>query len=222
LVIRNRIEFCEIEKNIVHVGAGYGFALLGSQTARKGLSGLEFAAGIPATVGGAVYMNAGANGQETFDALREVLYLNEWGEITNYSKGELKSGYRFSSFQEMNGAILAARFLLQDRGDGVQGRHRSLIKKRVETQPLKERSAGCIFRNPLGSAAGALIERCGLKGLQVGGAKVSEVHGNFIVNDDRATAKDVRELIDQVRQRVLEETGVLLEPEVRWVSFETI
>lgn len=222
LVIRNRIEFCEIENNRVYAGAGYSFALLGSQSARRGLSGLEFAAGIPATVGGAVYMNAGASGQETFDVLEEVTYLDERGEVMSYSQEQLKRGYRFSAFQEMRGAILAARFLLKERGEQAQEAYRLLIKKRVETQPLKEKSAGCIFRNPSDCPAGALIDRCGLKGSQVGGAKVSAIHANFIVNDASATAKDVRELISQVQQRVFEETGVILEPEIRWVPFETI
>ena len=221
LVIRNKIEFCEIDQNRVHAGAGFSFALLGSQTARKGLSGLEFAAGIPATVGGAIYMNAGASGQETFDTLSEVLFLTEEGERVNYSKSELKWAYRFSCFQQMRGAILSARFSLKEKMEASET-HRLLIKKRVETQPLKEKSAGCIFRNPSGCAAGALIDQCELKGMRVGGAKVSEVHANFIVNDAFATAADVKELIQLVRQRVFEKTGLMLEPEIRWVSLETI
>ncbi len=221
LVIRNRIEFCEIEECAVSVGAGYSFSLLGSQTARRGLSGLEFAAGIPATVGGAVYMNAGASGQETFDCLSEVLFLDEEGKTRVFAKSELTWDYRFSAFQKMRGAILSARFALKQKSE-AQEVHRLLIKKRIETQPLKEKSAGCIFRNPPGTAAGALIDRCGLKGLQVGGAKVSEVHANFIVNNASAKAADVRELIREVQQRVFEKTGIHLDPEIRWVSFEEI
>ena len=213
LVIRNKVEFCTIESCLVHVGAGYSFSLLGSQTARRGLSGLEFACGIPGTVGGALFMNAGANGKETAQHVQEVLFLKETGEKVIFK--EMQFGYRTSPFQALSGAIVEARFLLEKRAE-AHGAQKQILKRRFETQPYKEKSVGCIFRNPSPQlSAGALIDRCKLKGVRVGGAKVSEIHANFIVNDAYATADDVKELIVLVQQRVFEEAQIHLEPEVR-------
>lgn len=214
VVLWNRIDFCHWEEHSVYVGAGYSFSLLGAQSARRALSGLEFASGIPASVGGAVFMNAGANGRETQGSLQSTVYLHASGEQREYKKEELSFGYRSSSFQSMKGAILAATFSLTHQSDARQ-RQLQIIDYRMQTQPLKEKSAGCVFRNPPGIAAGALIDQCGLKGLSAGGAKISEVHANFIVNVDRATARDVLCLIQLVQKRVYEKTGIQLEPEIR-------
>ncbi len=213
LVILNKIDFCHWEKECVKVGAGYSFSLLGVQTARKGFAGLEFASGIPASVGGAVFMNAGANGKETCSALKSVEYC-DGHSIRTYLKEELEFGYRTSSFQKMKGAIVSASFSLKQNPDARKNQLK-IIEYRMRTQPLKEKSAGCIFRNPVNSSAGALIEQVGLKGLQVGGAKISETHANFIINVNGATSKDVKELIRLVQERVLEQTGIFLEPEIR-------
>jgi UDP-N-acetylmuramate dehydrogenase len=215
LVIVNRIGFCKIEGTLVEVGAGHSFSLLGIHTARKGLSGLEFASGIPATVGGAIFMNAGANGKETCECLHSVAYLLETGEVRQYLKSELEFGYRHSSFQSMKGCILSAVFLLSEN-PAARKAQLAIVERRIQTQPLKDKSVGCIFQNPSKEfSAGALIDQCGLKGHSVGGAKVSEIHANFIVNHNRATARDVIELIRQIREKVKEKTGILLEPEVR-------
>lgn len=212
LVILNKIDFCNWKDFDVTVGSGYNFSLLGVQTARKGFSGLEFASGIPATVGGAVFMNAGANGRETCDSLKSVLYFD--GSRREYLRNELTFAYRTSPFQKMNGVILAATFSLQP-DLAARKAQLQIIETRMKTQPLKEKSAGCVFRNPPGGSAGALIDRCGLKGTNIGGAKISEIHANFIVNIGSATSQDVLQLIQLVQERVFQQTGVHLEPEIR-------
>lgn len=217
LVILNKISFCHWSDQEVTVGSGYSFSLLGVQSARKQLSGLEFASGIPATVGGAVFMNAGANGKETSECLKSVLYFDGKAR-KEFLRKDLEFSYRHSPFQEMNGVILSATFSLTPLSIARQ-KQLEIIETRLKTQPLKEKSAGCVFRNPAGGSAGgsagALIDRCGLKGVKVGGAKVSEVHANFIVNAEKATANDVKNLIRLVQEKVFEQTGVLLETEIR-------
>lgn len=215
LVILNRIDFSEWKERSVTVGTGYSFSLLGVQTARKGFSGLEFASGIPASVGGAIYMNAGANGKETADSLQSVLYFD--GIWREYKREELQFGYRTSSFQSMQGVIGAATFSLFPEPTARQTQLQ-IVDYRMKTQPLKEKSAGCIFRNPTGASAGALIDRCGLKGFALGGAKVSEIHANFIVNVKHASAQEVKQLIQLVQEKVFAQTGVELEPEIRMID----
>jgi UDP-N-acetylmuramate dehydrogenase len=215
LVILNKIDFCEWKEREVTVGSGYSFSLLGVQTARKKLSGLEFASGIPATVGGAVFMNAGANGKETADSLKSVLYFD--GARKQFLKEDLFFGYRTSSFQKMKGVILAATFILNLQEMARQNQLQ-IVEHRMKTQPLKDKSVGCVFRNPKGISAGALIDQCGLKGLSVGGAKISEVHANFIVNAEGATSKDVLALIQLVQQKVFQQTNIELEPEIRLID----
>lgn len=219
LVLLNKIDFCEWRENEVYVGSGYSFSLLGAQTAKKGFSGLEFASGIPATVGGAIFMNAGANGKETCTALKSVQYFD--GKISEYKREELNFSYRHSPFQEMKGAILAATFSLTEQPSARQTQLQ-IIDYRMKTQPLKDKSAGCIFRNPKDASAGALIDKCGLKGTTFGGAKVSEIHANFIVNANQASASDVRALIRLVQEKVFAHTGILLESEVRLIDAQGI
>ena len=217
LCILNKIAFCKYENERVHVGAGYSFSLLGTQTARKGWAGLEFASGIPATVGGAIYMNAGANGAETKDFLKEVSYVTEEGKLVELAKEEITFSYRFSSFQQMRGAIVAATFILTPSQE-ARKKQIDIIDYRTRTQPYSDKSAGCVFRNPASTTAGYLIEKCGLKGARIGGAEVSLVHANFIVNKGGATALDVLELAELVRKTVAEKTGIHLEMEVRQIS----
>lgn len=214
LVIQNKIQFLEIAGSDVSVGAGFSFSLLGVKTARKGLSGLEFASGIPGTVGGAVFMNAGANGAETADVIREVIFVNDRGETQTFSKEQLSFSYRTSSFHTMRGAIAAARFSLHS-SDLARAKQLDFVAYRTKTQPYDALSCGCIFRNPQGQSSGALIERCGLKGKMVGGAKVSELHANFIINEKNASAKDVLELAKYVQKHVKQQTGFELEMELR-------
>ncbi len=198
--------------------AGYSFARLGSSTAKAGWSGLEFASGIPGTVGGALYMNAGANGADTSAVLESVDFMHEDGTSKSYPKDSLSFGYRHSSFQTMKGVILSAIFRLEHCPTAKHKQH-EILSYRTSTQPYGSKSAGCVFRNPEGSSAGRLIDLCGLKGTRVGGAAVSTMHGNFIVNEGGATAKDVRTLMALIQDAILEKYGVELRSEVCYIPY---
>lgn len=219
LVIANRIQFVDKpQDNTWHVGAGYSFSLLGSQTARQGWGGLEFASGIPGSVGGAVYMNAGANGSETCQPLVSVDYVTPEGELLCIPKEELAFGYRFSSFQQKKGAIAGATFSLTPSPEARQ-KQLSIIDYRKKTQPYDAKSAGCVFRNPSCGHAGALIEQSGLKGHAIGGAEVSTLHANFLINRGTATSADILKLIAFVQEEVKTKKGFHLEHEVRCVPY---
>ncbi len=216
LVILNKISFCQFSWPIVSVGAGYSFSLLGTQTARHGWSGLEFASGIPGSVGGAVYMNAGASGGETAEHLIEVSFVTPEGVLQQLPRDAIEFSYRQSSFQKQLGAIVAAKFLLEPSQE-ARKKQLGIIDYRTRTQPYDQKSAGCVFRNPESHSAGALIQACGLKGRRIGDAEVSTLHGNFIVNRGHARAKDVLELATLIQATVKEQTGVDLELEIRRV-----
>lgn len=219
-ILLNKINFFHrLSPFEFHLGAGYSFSLLGTQTARLGLSGLEFASGIPGSVGGAVYMNAGANGRETADSLVSVDFVDERGILHHLKKEELLFSYRTSSFQQRKGAIVGATFHLTPSST-ARDKQFEIISYRKKTQPYREMSAGCVFRNPSCGSAGALIEKSGLKGISIGEAKVSEVHANFIVNLSKASSQDVLQLIALVKKQVQEKIGVDLESEIRYVPFE--
>ncbi len=221
VVIHNKINFCNrIVDGVYKVGAGYSFALLGVQTARDGFSGLEFASGIPASVGGAVFMNAGANGLETKQCLESVEFVTAEGVLKEFKADELLFGYRYSSFQDFDGAIASATFRLIPQSEARE-KQLKIIKYRQETQPYGEKSAGCIFRNPAGNFAGKMIEECGLKGFSVGNASVSTLHANFLINKGGATSKDFKELIETIRAQVKNEKGIELESEVRIIPYDT-
>jgi len=220
LVIANRINFLNHSSDgLWHVGAGYSFSLLGTQTAKQGWTGLEFASGIPASVGGAVFMNAGANGAATADALKSVDYITSEGQLICLPKEELFFDYRTSWFQNQKGAIVGATFELQPLGQARQ-KQLEIIQYRTKTQPYGERSAGCVFRNPEGHHAGALIEKSGLKGKKIGGAEVSSLHANFVINKTEASAQDVLALIQFINQEVKAQMGITLEHEIRFVPYE--
>jgi len=220
LVILNKIALCEfLESGLVRVGAGYSFSLLGAQTAKKGLSGLEFASGIPGSVGGAVFMNAGANGSETADVIESVEYLLEDGKCLLLNREQISFSYRWSSFQEKKGAILLATFRLKCSEES-RSKQLNLIAYRKQTQPLASLSAGCVFRNPEGGFAGQVIEKCGLKGFCIGRAKVSEIHANFIVNTGTATSLEVQELIRFIQKTVKEKAALDLQCEVKMIPYQ--
>ncbi len=219
-ILYNRIGGIEWQgEGIVQVGSGYSFALLGNQTARQGFSGLEFASGIPGSVGGAVFMNAGANGQETADTLVSVDYINRQGERYLLDRKGIEFGYRYSSFHEWAGAIVGATFALKSSSDARQ-RQLDLITYRTSTQPYQDKSAGCVFRNPPSLSAGALIDRSGLKGFSIGGAAVSEKHANFIINRGQATALETLTLISHIQQTIFDQHGIWLECEVRCIPYQ--
>lgn len=216
VVLVNRIESLYQDEGRFEVGAGYPFALLGTKAARLGWSGLEFAAGIPGSVGGAVVMNAGADGAETADVLQSVRVVTAQGTCLSYPREALQFGYRSSPFLENGEVVVGATFLLYPSA-AARSRQLELIWNRKSKQPLQEKSAGCIFRNPSQISAGALIEQCGLKGFSIGDARVSELHANFIVNVGNATCRDVLALIAYIKQSVKDQTGIELHNEVRYI-----
>ncbi len=218
LVILNKISHVTIDGRKVHVGSGYSFAYLGEKTAKKGLTGLEFASGIPATVGGAIYMNAGANKMETKDTLVEVLYLDENGQEHLLKKEDITFRYRFSSFHEKKGMIVQASFELKEEPTAKE-KQREIITYRLQTQPYKAKTCGCVFQNPAPDIpAGRLIDACGLKGYSVGGAVISTMHANFVENQGGATAEDIKTILQDVQRIVKEKTGHELHLEVCVVS----
>lgn len=219
VALLNKIDFCEWKGLTVHVGAGYSFSYLGMQSAKLGLSGLEFASGIPASVGGAIFMNAGANGKDTSSALISVDYMYKSGHIQTFKKNQLNFSYRQSDFQKMDGAIISATFGFTEESIARQTQL-NIINYRKNTQPLKEKSIGCIFQNPKGESAGRLIQESDLKGMKIGDAKVSEIHANFIVNSGHATANDVLQLMNEIQLKVRNKTGIELKAEVRVIPYE--
>lgn len=198
------------------VGAGVTLAQAASFAADRGLTGLEFAHGIPGTLGGGVFMNAGAYDGELSQVITWVDCLDEAGEAHRLEGGELELGYRRSVFSRLPWVITGARLELTP-GDPAEIRAKmaDLSRRRRSKQPLEYPSAGSTFKRPPGHFAGGLIQECGLKGRRVGGAQVSEKHAGFVINTGGATCRDILTLIRLVRKTVQERTGVLLEPEVR-------
>jgi UDP-N-acetylmuramate dehydrogenase len=219
VVIQNKITHYEQNEGHFTVGSGFSFALLGVRSARLGYEGLEFASGIPATVGGAIFMNAGANGQETQTHLASVDFVDNKGNLLTLPKKELAFSYRCSSFHNKKGAIVGAAFSLK-KNEAAKKRQQTILSYRKKSQPLKELSCGCVFQNPKGDFAGKLIEEAGLKGLSCGGATVSPLHANFIVNNGSASAKDVIELIEKIQQEVKKKSGTQLESEIRRLGYD--
>ena len=208
-----------IDGTQVTAGAGLRLSALCTAALENSLAGLEFAYGIPGTVGGAVYMNAGAYGGEIKDVLTAVRYLTAEGETVEAPAAELDLSYRHSVFEENGGCILSASFRLE-QGDpaAIKARMNELMAKRVEKQPLDKPSAGSTFKRPAGAFAAALIDQCGLRGYRHGGAAVSDKHCGFVVNLGGATCADVLALCDEVRAIVKEKTGYDLEKEIRVVE----
>lgn len=209
----------KISGNIISCGAGAALSALCIAARNAGLSGLEFAYGIPGSAGGAVFMNAGAYGGEISDVVRSVRAADMNGNIYAVSAADLKFGYRTSAFRENGLIILSAEFeLRRAEYEEINGKMEELLNKRREKQPLEYPSAGSAFKRPTGYFAGALIEKNGLKGARVGGAQVSVKHAGFIVNAGGASASDVLKLIEEVKEKVLRADGVMLEPEILFVG----
>ncbi|MGN0548983.1 MAG: UDP-N-acetylmuramate dehydrogenase [Acutalibacteraceae bacterium] len=185
----------------------------------NGLTGLEFAFGIPGSAGGAAYMNAGAYGGEMKDVLVECRHIDRDGNFGSLKGEELGLGYRTSAY-EHNGYIITTLVMKLSKGnkDEIRAKMQELLRRRKDKQPLEYPSAGSTFKRPEGYFAGALIEECGLKGYSVGGAQVSEKHAGFVINKGSATAKDVLSLIKYIQDKVFSEKGVMLEPEVRLIE----
>ena len=201
---------------IIAVGAGVSLTRLCNFALEKSLTGLEFAYGIPGTVGGAVYMNAGAYGGEIKDVLMSVRTFNpETGEVKEEPVQKVSLSYRDTQFMNTGVIITAAYFKLEKgKKEAISARMLELMTKRKTSQPLEFPSAGSTFKRPPNAFAAALIDKCGLKGLTVGGAKVSEKHAGFVINFDNASFDDVITLMDKIKAIVLQEHGIELTPEV--------
>jgi len=211
------------ESGVVEAEAGEPIPTLARKVARAGLHGLEWAVGIPGTVGGAAVMNAGAQGGCTAEWLDSVLVLDPSGSVESLRlrATDLDFDYRHSRLQQEPLLVLSARFQLEPGHDpaAVSARTSANLHSRTSTQPYQQPSCGSVFRNPEPEKAGRLVESLGLKGTRIGGAEVSPIHANFIVNTGGATAADIDALIKLVRQRVWESTGIDLHPEVKRLGF---
>jgi len=212
------VERCDAGDNILLAGGGLAIAELLSYCGVEGLAGLEFLAGIPGSVGGAVFMNAGAFEKEIGGMVQEIRVVTGTGDLETMPGSQLNFSYRSSSLPE-GSVIHGIKFSLnRDNRDKVSGRIAEYLIERRQRQPLDMPSAGSVFRNPPGDYAGRLIEKAGLKGKRIGGAMISQKHANFIVNTGGAKAEDVIALIDLARNKVKEETGIMLETEIRIVG----
>ena len=207
-----------LQPGVVRAEAGLACNKLARLCARHGLQGAEFLAGIPGTVGGALAMNAGAFGEETWRLVRHVETLDRAGVRRIRAASAYRVGYRQVCGPPGEWFVGAELRLAPGERQQIEGRMRALLRRRDSRQPTRWRSCGSVFRNPPGDYAGRLIEACGLKGLRIGGAVVSEKHANFILNDRGARASDIEALIERMRQRVRECFGVCLQPEVRIVG----
>ena len=218
IIIRDAFSQVSFSDETMTVGAGVRLTAAAQVAAGQSLSGLEFAYGIPGLVGGALAMNAGAYGGEMAQIVQSARILEPNGEIHEFSNEQMEFGYRKSALK--NGRIALSATLLLHRGEeeAIRARMAQYKSARQEKQPLSFPSAGSVFKRPEGHFAGALIENAGLKGVSVGGAQVSQKHAGFIVNTGTATCQDVLELIKLIQKRVLEQSGVQLETELRPVG----
>lgn len=221
-VIRLDGDFTAItrEGNTLSCGAGASLIAVCRAAAENSLSGIEWGYGIPGSLGGGVYMNAGAYGGELRDVLTEVTFLDEAGEYRTLPAAELSLSYRHSIFEERPGTVIVEAVLTLTPGDlaAIRAAMEDYMSRRREKQPLEYGSAGSTFKRPVGNYASALVDQCGLKGLSVGGAEVSRKHAGFIINRGGATAADVRELIAEVQRIVREKTGYTLECEIKYIE----
>lgn len=221
-VIRLDGDFTAItrEGNTLRCGAGASLIAVCRAAAENSLSGIEWGYGIPGSLGGGVYMNAGAYGGEMKDILTEVTFLDEAGEYRTLPAAELSLSYRHSIFEDRPGTVIVEAVLTLTPGDpaAIRAAMEDYMSRRREKQPLEYGSAGSTFKRPVGNYASALVDQCGLKGLSVGGAEVSRKHAGFIINRGGATAADVRELIAEVQRIVREKTGYTLECEIKYIE----
>lgn len=220
LVISTKDALTELEDTPegIRAGAGVSMAKLANYALSLGRTGLEFAHGIPGSVGGGLYMNAGAYGGEMAQVAVQTAYLKPDGQISLYTGPEQGFSYRKSAFSDQKGVILWGLFSL-DQGDQEEIRNtmQALMAKRKASQPLELPSAGSTFKRPKGGYAAALIEEAGLKGFRIGDAAVSEKHAGFVVNLGNATAENVLDLVQEIQKRVLDHSGIMLEPEIRMI-----
>lgn len=219
-ICTDRMQACNrISGTQIECEAGLPLVKLCMAALHHSLAGLEFAYGIPGSVGGAVFMNAGAYGGEMKDVVQSCVCIDKQGREHILYANELEFGYRASALQK-NGWVAASAVVSLQKGDGVEIRAKmdDILSRRKEKQPLNFPSAGSAFKRPEGHFAAALIEQCSLKGFSVGGAQVSEKHAGFIVNRGGASARDVLQLIEYIQKTVQGQTGILLEPEIQCIA----
>lgn len=215
VVLHNALNRLQMEGNLIYADAGVTCAKLARFTAKQAKQGGEFWAGIPGTVGGALSMNAGCHGGETWDSVHRVLTIDSKGTVHERNATEFVVAYRHVEMPVVNEWYVGAWFNLAVGDPEVsEQKIKTLLAKRLETQPLNLPNAGSTFRNPEGDYAARLVEACGLKGHMIGGAQISEKHANFIVNLGNATAHDIEQLIDLMRDQVKEKFGISLQQEV--------
>ncbi len=211
-------ELVLINEKEIAVGAGIHCVKAARFAAKKGLAGIEFLAGIPGTIGGALAMNAGAYGGEIWRTIKQVETINRQGKRSTYSKDQFDIGYRSVSLPEDEWFVACKMELEISSKDIVEGKIKTMLSERAASQPLGQNSCGSVFRNPPGDHAARLIEACGLKGKQIGGAAVSEKHANFIINVGTATSSEIEQLLDLVQSTVFEKYAINLIPEVRIIG----
>lgn len=216
LCIGSNMAEVRVEGETIYAGAGALMSKVAAAAQKAELTGFEALAGIPGSIGGAVFMNAGAYGSEMKDVLVSAEYIDKEGRLCTAAASELDLSYRHSIFAENGGIVVSARFALKKgKADEIAAAMKDYMTRRRDKQPLEYPSAGSTFKRPPGHFAGALIEQCNLKGYTVGGAQVSEKHAGFVINKGGATADDILTLMEDVRRIVKEKTGVTLEAEVR-------
>ncbi len=219
LLLGDALDYIHFQETTIVAGAAYSLIKLSVMAGRAGLSGLEFAGGIPGSVGGAVYMNAGAHGADMSTVVSAVEVVDEQGNIVRLCKNDLAFAYRHSVFHRRLAVIVEAHLAMQPFDRKTIAKAMATYKaRRLQTQPLHLPCAGSVFRNPPEGHAAALIERAGLKGFRIGGAQVSPMHANFIINTQQATAKDVLALVAHIQQTVAAQSGVFLEAEIRVIG----
>lgn len=219
IVMHNALTQLHMDADLLYADAGVTCAKLAKFSAKQAKQGAEFMAGIPGTVGGALAMNAGCHGGETWDIVEKVCTINQQGVCHTRNHSEFVASYRHVLMPASHEWFIGAWFKLAE-GDikASELKIKELLAKRLATQPLNLPNAGSTFRNPAGDYAARLIEACGLKGHTIGGAQVSEKHANFIVNIGNASAYDIEQLIDLMRNRVKEQFGITLQQEVRVIG----
>ena len=208
-----------LDNNTLYCGAGASLASLCREAEKNGLSGLEFAWGIPGTVGGAAYMNAGAYGGEMKDVVYSVHHIDKDGNLGTIKSSDLNFSYRHSVYKENGYIIIGITVKLKlDNKNEIRNKMDDFMDRRKSKQPLEYPSAGSVFKRPEGNYAGTLIEQCGLKGKTIGGAQVSEKHAGFIINIGGATCNDVQQLIEHIQSTVKDKTGYILEREIIFLN----
>ena len=211
------------DTGIVEAEAGVMLPTLSNSLAKHGLQGGEWAIGIPGTLGGAIYMNAGTGNLSLAKNLISVKVINnKTHEKLEIEKKDIKFEYRFSSFQSNNLAIISAKLHFEPNGnlETLIQTTKNNLKLKTETQPYHQPSFGSVFKNPENNYAAKLIDDMGLKGFKIGGAEISQMHSNFIINNSSATSKDIYELITVIQEKVLQKNGIYLQPEVRMIGFD--